>query len=1454
MDKKNIFSIITAVFIICFCFYDTAYSVVPKASDSIKTPKRQRHATHRFLIKFSSDVFKSIQYNLINLSSQDNLGGKKIVTGLDSIDLKLNQLSVKRLKPIFFGLKSVLLAGALGANRWFSIELDNDADINALVESLKGDQGIEDATPDWLAYPAVATNDPFYVNQWGHDNTGQLLDYKWREFVGQPYGHPAGDPVGTPGFDGNIEAAWTFLKQNYNINYGSKEIVIGVIDTGVDVDHPDLRMVAGYDFGDNDANPDDVLGHGTACAGVAGAIADNGIGIAGVAGGCSIMPLKVADSDGRMYFSKIQQALYYAADNGVDIVSMSLGADIATDAATETALEYAYNKGVTMLAATGNDNLSSISYPACSPLVIAVGAADPCDGRKRSSSLISELNDGVAPDPNGYTCDGERWWGSNYGSSAPDANDAVDVIAPTILPATDITGTAGYDETDYSKWFNGTSCATPFVAGIAALIKSIHPLWTPAQVRDQLIDTARDVVNVESDAGWDRYSGYGMVDAGTAVETAVVCDQHELVFTIILDQYPTETTWDLKDNAGGIVYSGGPYVTAGSVDTETFCLVDGNYTFTIYDSYGDGMSGSYELVEGAMVHASGGSFLNFESTSFTLGNLVNEFPRSDAGDSYTGIAGEAVQFNGDGSSDSDGTIVSYTWEFGDGGSDVGVSPTHTYVAAGTYTVKLTVTDDDGATDFSTAPVTITAPGGYTVLSYDDFESGWGNYTSGGIDCLRYTGGTYAHQGNAAADIQDNSGTASSFYHTNGIDVLTPGYTTIQVEFWFRAQSMDNSTEDFRVQYFDGSSWHTVASYAQGVDFENGQFYYKSIMISESDYVFPRNMKLRFMCDASGDWDDVYIDEIRVSAGSLGSNNVPPQSDAGGSYTGIAGEAVQFNGDGSSDSDGSITSYAWEFGDGGSAVGVSPTHTYAAAGTYTATLTVTDDDGAIDASTAEVTITAAPVNSPPQSDAGGSYTGIAGEAVQFNGDGSSDSDGSITSYAWEFGDGGSAVGVSPTHTYAAAGTYTATLTVTDDDGATDFSTAPVTITAPGGYTVLSYDDFESGWGNYTSGGIDCLRYTGGTYAHQGNAAADIQDNSGTASSFYHTNGIDVLTPGYTTIQVEFWFRAQSMDNSTEDFRVQYFDGSSWHTVASYAQGVDFENGQFYYKSIMISESDYVFPTNMKLRFMCDASGNADDVYIDEIRVSANSLGNNNMPPRSDPGESYTGIAGEAVQFNGDGSSDSDGSITSYAWEFGDGGSAVGVSPTHTYAAAGTYTVKLTVTDDDGATDFSTAPVTITAPGGYTVLSYDDFESGWGNYTSGGIDCLRYTGGTYAHQGNAAADIQDNSGTASSFYHTNGIDVLTPGYTTIQVEFWFRAQSMDNSTEDFRVQYFDGSSWHTVASYAQGVDFENGQFYYKSIMISESDYVFPTNMKLRFMCDASGDWDDVYIDEIKVSAIQ
>ncbi len=450
-------------------------------------------------------------------------------TGIATIDALNRQFQASAInKDELYQPRNSALAQQLGIDRIYHIKLPRKADIPSIAEVYARDPNIEFANPDWEVYYAAIPNDPLHVNHWGHNNTAQMPAYNWST------GLHNGPNVGTVGFDANAQAAWDGSQ-----GYGSTSVIIAIIDGGVNWAHPDLRIwqnddpidgidndgngriddLRGWDFGSNDNDPNDNAsgaGHGTACAGVAAAIANNAIGSAGVAGGCTIMPLKAANSAGSLAYTYINNAIYYAADNGADIISMSLGSS-GQDAANNTACTYAWNAGTIVLAATGNENNSAISYPAANTNVVGIGAASNCGDRKRSSSNSGEVNPGVFTDPNGYTCDGERWWGSNYGSTTQNAANAVDVIAPTILPTTDIVGAGGYDPGSYSLYFNGTSCSTPYAAGVCALIISQNPTWTPTQVRNQLCNTAQDVVNVEAAAGWDRYTGFGMVDAAAAV-------------------------------------------------------------------------------------------------------------------------------------------------------------------------------------------------------------------------------------------------------------------------------------------------------------------------------------------------------------------------------------------------------------------------------------------------------------------------------------------------------------------------------------------------------------------------------------------------------------------------------------------------------------------------------------------------------------------------------------------------------------------------------------------------------------------------------------------------------------------------------------------------------------------------------------------------------------------------
>jgi endoglucanase len=161
---------------------------------------------------------------------------------------------------------------------------------------------------------------------------------------------------------------------------------------------------------------------------------------------------------------------------------------------------------------------------------------------------------------------------------------------------------------------------------------------------------------------------------------------------------------------------------------------------------------------------------------------------------------------------------------------------------------------------------------WNELSYEDFENGFGQYRDGGTDCMIYSGATFAHQGSNAINLQDNTNTSNATL-SNTIDIETPGYQQLKIEFWYYCVSMDNSTEDFWLQYWDGTEWITLSDYAFNIEFLNNEFHNETIIISESDYNFPSDMKIRFVCDASGDKDDVYIDEIRISASTAAGTTI-----------------------------------------------------------------------------------------------------------------------------------------------------------------------------------------------------------------------------------------------------------------------------------------------------------------------------------------------------------------------------------------------------------------------------------------------------------------------------------------------------------------------------------------------------------------------------------------------------
>jgi PKD repeat protein len=198
---------------------------------------------------------------------------------------------------------------------------------------------------------------------------------------------------------------------------------------------------------------------------------------------------------------------------------------------------------------------------------------------------------------------------------------------------------------------------------------------------------------------------------------------------------------------------------------------------------------------------------------------------------------------------------------------------------------------------------------------------------------------------------------------------------------------------------------------------------------------PLNLSVKKMTDATPECADL---PCTVRNGTFSTNRLPV-ADAGPDRTVVLNDTVRFNASGSYDPDGALIAYFWDFGDGSNATGVNVTHRYTKNGIFVVTVTVTDNDGATSSDTCTIT-----VNTPPVADAGPDHVCLVGDVVYFNGSGSYDPDGEILTYQWNFGDGVNATGSTVTHSYADAGTYTVTLTVTDNLGSLDGATCTVTV--------------------------------------------------------------------------------------------------------------------------------------------------------------------------------------------------------------------------------------------------------------------------------------------------------------------------------------------------------------------------------------------------------------------------
>ncbi|MES2980698.1 MAG: S8 family serine peptidase [Verrucomicrobiota bacterium] len=303
--------------------------------------------------------------------------------------------------------------------------------------ALQKNNDVEYAERDMMAHAIATSNDPHFTqgNQW---------------------------------YLSKIEApaAW-------NTTTGSSQVIVAVLDTGVLATHPDIsgKVLAGYDFVNNDANATDDNGHGTAVAGFTSASTNNGVGMAAVSWASSVLPVKVLGADGSGSHSAIANGIVWAADKGARVINLSLGGS-ASSQTLQDAVNYAWNRNVIVIAAAGNNGNNTPVYPAAYNNVVAVSATTSTDGRP-------------------------SW--SNYGSY-------VDLSAPG-AGVLSLSGT-----NSYTNW-NGTSFSSPVTAGVVALMLAANPQLSNTGIVDALLKNCDDT----GSAGYDVYFGNGRVNARRAV-------------------------------------------------------------------------------------------------------------------------------------------------------------------------------------------------------------------------------------------------------------------------------------------------------------------------------------------------------------------------------------------------------------------------------------------------------------------------------------------------------------------------------------------------------------------------------------------------------------------------------------------------------------------------------------------------------------------------------------------------------------------------------------------------------------------------------------------------------------------------------------------------------------------------------------------------------------------------
>lgn len=443
----------------------------------------------------------------------------------------LEQVGVTGARPLFPTISQANRAAAIGLDRTYCLYLSPTIDVPSAIAVLGVSPNVEYAEPNYRLRTTFTPDDSYFFQQWGLTQIG-------------------------------AEAAW-------DVEQGAVTMTVAVLDTGLDLDHPDLtgRLwhnpgeipgdgldndnngyvddVNGWNWIDGNNAPQDDVGHGTHVAGIAAASGNNGLGVAGVDWNARIMPLRILDAGGAGTHADAAAALVYAADKGARVINMSFGAYVGSSVLHDAVI-YA-GQSALLVGATGNNDQTDPFYPAAYPEVLAVAATGLGDVKAAFS------NYGLWVD---LSAPGESIWSTVY-------ND------------------------DYVGW-SGTSMAAPFVAGAASLVWTHYPNLSPGSLRGQILNTAADVDT--PNPAYAGLLGVGRLDLYAALSTSPHPQLSLHSFTV--DGTPAGqpepdtiagititlvNTWADAFSVSGILSTTTPYVTLGK-DSATFGDIIGNET------------------------------------------------------------------------------------------------------------------------------------------------------------------------------------------------------------------------------------------------------------------------------------------------------------------------------------------------------------------------------------------------------------------------------------------------------------------------------------------------------------------------------------------------------------------------------------------------------------------------------------------------------------------------------------------------------------------------------------------------------------------------------------------------------------------------------------------------------------------------------------------------------------